>query len=91
MKRKRYSVEQIVAAVKRHELGTPAADIARKRGIAQQTIYRWRKQYGGWPRPKSHRLRPPTALFETRMKQNRRCGNLRFTALRTEQAPGPGT
>jgi hypothetical protein len=30
MKRKRYSVEQIVAAVKQHELGTPAADIALK-------------------------------------------------------------
>ena len=26
MKRKRYSVEQIVAAVKQHELGTPAAN-----------------------------------------------------------------
>ena len=33
MKRKRYSVEQIVASVKQHELGTPAADIARKLGI----------------------------------------------------------
>jgi len=47
MKRKRYSVEQIVAAVKQHELGTPAADIARKLGIAEQTFYRWKKQYGG--------------------------------------------
>ena len=47
MKRKRYSVEQIVAAVKQHELGTPAADIARKLGIAEQTLYRWKKQYGG--------------------------------------------
>ena len=47
MKRKRYSVEQIVAAVKQHELGTPAADIARKPGIAEQTFYRWKKQYVG--------------------------------------------
>ena len=47
MKRKRYSVEQIVAAVKQHELGTPAADIARKLGIAEQTFDRWKKQYGG--------------------------------------------
>ena len=47
MKRKRYSVELIVAAVKQHELGTPAADIARKLGIAEQTFYRWKKQYGG--------------------------------------------
>ena len=47
MKRKRYSVEQILAAVKQHELGTSASDIARKLGIAEQIFYRWKKQYGG--------------------------------------------
>ena len=47
MKRKRYSVEQIVVAVKQHEMGLPAGDIARKLGIAEQTFYRWKKQYGG--------------------------------------------
>ena len=36
MKRKRYSVEQIVAVVKQ-----------RKLGIAEQTFYRRKKQYGG--------------------------------------------
>ena len=36
MKRKRYSVEQIVAAVKQHELRTLVADIARKLGIAER-------------------------------------------------------
>ena len=47
MKSKRYSVEQVVAALKQHELGTPVADIARKLGVAEQTFYRWKKQYGG--------------------------------------------
>lgn len=47
MKRKRFSVEQIVAAVKQHDLGVSATDIARKLGIAEQTFYRWKKQYGG--------------------------------------------
>ncbi len=42
MKRKRYSVEQIVAAVKQHEMGTPVADIVRKLGIAEQTVRRQR-------------------------------------------------
>ena len=46
MKRKRYSIEQIVAAVKQHDIGLPAGDIARKLGIAEQTFYRWKKQYG---------------------------------------------
>ena len=44
MKRKRYSVEQIVAAVKQHEAGMPAAEIFRKLGIAEQTFYRWKQQ-----------------------------------------------
>ncbi len=47
MKRKRYSVEQIIGAVKQHELGTSVADICRRLGIAEATFYRWKKQYGG--------------------------------------------
>ena len=57
MKRKRYSVEQIVAAVKQHELGTPAADIARKLGIAEQTFYRWKKEYAGLEPGQARELR----------------------------------
>ena len=45
MKRKRFSVEQIVGAGKQHELGTPVADIVRKLGIAEQTFYAWKKKY----------------------------------------------
>jgi len=37
----------MVAAVKQHDLGVSATDIARKLGIAEQTFYRWKKQYGG--------------------------------------------
>ena len=47
MKRKRYSVEQITAAVKQHEMGTKVPDICRKLGIAEGTFYRWKKDYGG--------------------------------------------
>jgi putative transposase len=36
-----------VAAIKQHELGTPAADIIRKLGIAEQTFYRWKRRYAG--------------------------------------------
>ena len=33
--------------MKQHEAGIPAAEIARKLGIADQTFYRWKRQYGG--------------------------------------------
>lgn len=45
MKRKRFSVEQIVAVLKQAELGVPVAELIRQVGITEQTLYRWRKQY----------------------------------------------
>ena len=47
MKRKRFSVEQVVAVLKQAEVGTPVADLIRKVGITEQTFYRWKKQYQG--------------------------------------------
>lgn len=47
MKRKRFSVEQIVAVLKQAELEAPVADLIRKVGITEQTFYRWKKQYKG--------------------------------------------
>ena len=47
MKRKRFSVEQIVAVLKQAELGLSVADLTRQVGISEQTFYRWRKQYAG--------------------------------------------
>jgi len=47
MKKKRHSVEQIVAVVKQHEAGVSAADICRKIGISEATFYRWKAKYGG--------------------------------------------
>ena len=47
MKRKRFSVEQIVAVLKQAELGMPVAEVIRQVGISEQTYYRWKKQYAG--------------------------------------------
>lgn len=47
MKSKRFSVEQIVSAIKQHEAGLSIAEIARKMGIAEGTFYAWKKRYSG--------------------------------------------
>ena len=47
MKRKRFSVEQIVAVLKQAELGMPVADVIRQMGISEQTFCRWKKQCAG--------------------------------------------
>lgn len=45
MKRKRFSIKQIVAVLKQDELGMPVADAIRQVGISEQTFYRCKKQY----------------------------------------------
>jgi putative transposase len=47
VKRKRFSVEQIVAVLKQAEMGTPVSDLIRRIGVAEQTFYRWKKRYAG--------------------------------------------
>ncbi len=47
MKRKRYSAEQIVYALRQVESGSAAVEICRKLGVSEQTFYRWKKKYSG--------------------------------------------
>ena len=47
MKRKRFSVEQMVAVLKQAEAGLPVVEVCRQVGITEQTFYRWKKQYVG--------------------------------------------
>ena len=46
MKKSRYKEEEIVSILREAELCRVPAT-ARKRGVAEQTIYRWRKQLSG--------------------------------------------
>jgi hypothetical protein len=39
MKKKRFSVEQMVAVLKQAELGVPVAAVIRKVGISEQTVF----------------------------------------------------
>ncbi|QND44989.1 transposase (plasmid) [Rhizobium lusitanum] len=68
MKKKRFSVEQIVAMLKQAELGLPGADLIRQVGTSEQTFYRWKKQYGG---PQSDQVRELKQVLEenTRLKK----------------------
>ena len=57
MKRKRYSVEQIVAILKQAEVGVPVAELIRQVGISEQTFQRWKKQYIGLEADQVRQLR----------------------------------
>jgi len=43
VKRKRFSVEQIVVVLKPAELGMPVTYLIWRVGISEQTFYRWKK------------------------------------------------
>lgn len=47
MKRKKFSAEQIAAILKQAEMGIPIKDLCRQHAVAEQTYYRWKKQYDG--------------------------------------------
>ena len=57
MKKKRYTEEQIISAIKQHESGVKVDDICRDLGISQGTFYNWRSKYGGMEVSDAKRLR----------------------------------
>jgi putative transposase len=57
MKRGRLWEEQIIAIVREHEAGAKAAELARKHGISEATLYNWKAKYGGLDVSEARRLR----------------------------------
>jgi putative transposase len=58
MKKARYTEEQIVGIL--HEIaagGTTMRDVARRHGITETTLYRWRAKYGGLQVDEAKRLK----------------------------------
>jgi putative transposase len=57
VRKSRYSDEQIAAALRQAEIGTPVADITRKLGISEATFYAWKKRFGTLGTPEIRELR----------------------------------
>jgi putative transposase len=56
MKRSRFTEAQILKALKEMEV-RPAAEVARKLGVAPATLYQWKSRYGGMTLSELKRLR----------------------------------
>ncbi len=61
MARKRYTAEQIITKLREAEVelakGQTTPQVCKKLGIADQTYYRWRKDYGGLRVDQAKRLK----------------------------------
>ncbi len=52
MKRNRFTEEQIIGILKEHEAGVSVADLCRKHGVSDASIYNGRPSSAGWMCPK---------------------------------------
>jgi putative transposase len=57
LKRKRITEEQIITILKAHEAGVPVADLSRKHGFSEGTLYTWKTKFGGMEVSDAKRLR----------------------------------
>ena len=57
MKRTRFSEEKIIGVLKEAEAGMKTADLARRHGVSEATIYNWKAKYGGLEVSEARRLR----------------------------------
>jgi putative transposase len=51
MKKSQFSEEQIIGVLHEWSGGAKVAELIRRYGVTEQTLYRWRKKYGGLQDP----------------------------------------
>ncbi len=64
MKRTRFSEEQIIGVLKEAEAGAKTADLARRHGVSEATIYNWKSKYGGLEVSDARRLESENAKLK---------------------------
>ena len=57
MKQSRITEEQIIGILKEQETGVSVADLCRKYGVSDATVYKWKAKFGGMDVSEAKRLK----------------------------------
>jgi putative transposase len=57
MKRSRFTEDQIIGILKEQEAGVPVADLCRRHGVSNASIYKWKAKYGGMDVSEAKRMK----------------------------------
>jgi len=87
MSRKRFTPEQIIGKLREAEVGLAqghsVGQVCRTLGIAEQTFYRWRREYGGLKIEQARRLK---ALEQENTRLRRAVADLTLDKLILQEA-----
>jgi putative transposase len=68
MKKSRFAEAQIIAVLHEWDAGAKVVDLVRRHGVTEQTLYRWKRKYGGLQSTEAKRLK----LLEEENRQLKR-------------------
>jgi putative transposase len=68
MKKARFTEEQIIGFLREQESGVTTAEVCRRHGFSEATLYKWKSKYGGLEVSEAKRLK---ALEDENGKLNR--------------------
>jgi putative transposase len=57
MKKSRFSEVQIISVLKQWDAGAKPAELSRKHGVSEATLYNWKARYGGMDASQLRRLK----------------------------------